>query len=163
MGLDQYAWTIAKELVGDIQVDYEVPKAFEKNEIAYWRKFNHLHGWMEKLYRAKGGTDEVFNLTIARFMAQGKDIASYVTAHNKSKLVNLVMEQTLIPSNVRLENEDLDNLEQDLINNKLEYTPGFFFGGSEIYPQEIENTNKFISDAREAIKDNMAVFYDSWW
>ena len=34
-----------------------------------------------------------------------KDIASYVTAYNKSKLVNLIMEQTLIPSYVL--NQDL--------------------------------------------------------
>jgi ABC-type glycerol-3-phosphate transport system substrate-binding protein len=37
---------------------------------------------------------------MARFAAQGvssKDIASYVTAYNKSKLVNLIMEQTLVP------------------------------------------------------------------
>ena len=30
-------------------------------EIAYWRKHPNLHGWMEKLYRAKGGTEEQFN------------------------------------------------------------------------------------------------------
>ena len=45
---------------------------------------------------------------IARFSAQGvhpKDIASYVTAYNKSKLVNLIFEQTLIPSYVL--NQDL--------------------------------------------------------
>jgi hypothetical protein len=45
---------------------------------------------------------------IARFTAQGvtsKDIASYVTAYNKSKLVNLIFEQTLIPSYVL--NQDL--------------------------------------------------------
>lgn len=44
----------------------------------------------------------------ARFIAQGitaKDIASYVTAYNKSKLVNLIFEQTLIPSYVL--NQDL--------------------------------------------------------
>lgn len=43
-----------------------------------------------------------------RFIAQGvaaKDIASYVTAYNKSKLVNLIMEQTLVPSYVL--NQDL--------------------------------------------------------
>ena len=43
-----------------------------------------------------------------RFIAQGvasKDIASYVTAYNKNKLVNLIMEQTLIPSYVL--NQDL--------------------------------------------------------
>ena len=40
---------------------------------------------------------------IQRFAAQGvasKDVASYVTAYNKSKLVNLIMEQTMIPSYV---------------------------------------------------------------
>jgi hypothetical protein len=43
-----------------------------------------------------------------RFVQQGvaaKDIASYVTAYNKSKLVNLIYEQTLIPSYVL--NQDL--------------------------------------------------------
>lgn len=43
-----------------------------------------------------------------RFTAQGvssKDIASYVTAYNKSKLVNLIFEQTLVPSYVL--NQDL--------------------------------------------------------
>ena len=43
-----------------------------------------------------------------RFVAQGvaaKDIASYVTAYNKSKLVNLIFEQTLIPSHIL--NQDL--------------------------------------------------------
>jgi len=43
-----------------------------------------------------------------RFIAQGvtpKDIASYVTAYNKSKLVNLIFEQTLVPHYVL--NQDL--------------------------------------------------------
>lgn len=43
-----------------------------------------------------------------RFINQGvnsKDIASYVTAYNKSKLVNLIFEQTMIPSYVL--NQDL--------------------------------------------------------
>ena len=45
---------------------------------------------------------------LAKWNAQGmasKDIASYVTAYNKSKLVNLIMEQTLVPSWVL--NQDL--------------------------------------------------------
>lgn len=44
----------------------------------------------------------------ANFVAAGvtaKDIASYVTAYNKGKLVNLIFEQTLIPSYVL--NQDL--------------------------------------------------------
>jgi hypothetical protein len=58
----------------------------------------------------------------ARFVAQGvaaKDIASYVTAYNKSKLVNLIFEQTLIPSYVL--NQDLYqkalNVQADLMMN----------------------------------------------
>jgi len=45
---------------------------------------------------------------MVRFNAEGvegKDIASYVTAYNKSKLVNLIFEQTLIPAHVL--NQDL--------------------------------------------------------
>ena len=58
----------------------------------------------------------------ARFVANGvqaKDIASYVTAYNKSKLVNLIFEQTLIPSYVL--NQDLYqkalNVQADLMVN----------------------------------------------
>lgn len=58
----------------------------------------------------------------ARFVAQGvvaKDIASYVTAYNKGKLVNLIFEQTLIPSYVL--NQDLYqkalNVQADLMVN----------------------------------------------
>ena len=53
-----------------------------------------------------------------RFVNQGvqpKDIASYVTAYNKSKLVNLIMEQTLIPAWVL--NQDLY---QKAINKQAE-------------------------------------------
>ena len=45
---------------------------------------------------------------IQRWQAQGlapKDMASYITAYNKSKLVNLILEQTLIPTWVL--NQDL--------------------------------------------------------
>lgn len=59
---------------------------------------------------------------IQRFAAQNvasKDIASYVTAYNKSKLVNLIFEQTLIPAYVL--NQDLYqkalNVQADLMIN----------------------------------------------
>jgi glucan phosphorylase len=51
---------------------------------------------------------KTFPEKIDRFTNEGvsaKDIASYVTAYNKSKLVNLIFEQTLIPSYVL--NQDL--------------------------------------------------------
>lgn len=46
MGLDMYAYTATK---ADPDCDTE-------REIAYWRKHPNLHGWMERLYRDKGGT-----------------------------------------------------------------------------------------------------------
>lgn len=46
---------------------------FINSNFAYWRKFNHLHGWMESLYRAKGGTDEQFNCNNVRLGADDID------------------------------------------------------------------------------------------
>lgn len=55
MGLDQYAFIVYP--VSEHEVIEE-----DKNheDIAYWRKHNRLQGWMENLYRIKGGT-ETFN------------------------------------------------------------------------------------------------------
>ncbi|MFZ9834249.1 MAG: phosphoglycerate kinase [Ilumatobacteraceae bacterium] len=59
MGLDQYAFARKGEprIVGEYNsVEYD-----ESNEIAYWRKHPNLQGWMEDLYREKGGDAESFN------------------------------------------------------------------------------------------------------
>lgn len=40
--------------------DYGDPLV-DSEEIAYWRKHPDLHGWMEQLYRRKGGTEDSFN------------------------------------------------------------------------------------------------------
>lgn len=42
------------------------------SEFAYWRKFNHLHGWMDLLYAKKSGTKE-FNCTTVRLMPADLD------------------------------------------------------------------------------------------
>lgn len=128
-----YAYTMRAEFVGDRQTDVmpttdEEREQAELTEIAYWRKFNHLHGWMENLYREKGGQEEIFNCRT-----------------------------------VRLELEDLARLEQALKNDELKHTPGFFFGGEEIYAEDIKATNAFIATARDAIQNGLTVFYDSWW
>lgn len=170
MGLDMYAYKIKKDLVGDKQVDVplsriaeeavgythptlEQEEAFteeeheqevfkwkqaqkkieEKNlldpDFWYWRKFNHLHGWMKRLYQTKGGVDEDFNC-----------------------------------SSVRLSLDDLEQLEKDIKDNKLVPEEGFFFGGPEIYPGDIEQTHKFIEKATAVLKDGThAIFYTSWW
>ena len=132
MGLDMYGYTMRAEFVGDRQTDVNVREEEQEQaqltHFAYWRKFNHLHGWMEDLYREKGGIKESFNCCT-----------------------------------VRLELEDLARLEADLEGGNLEHTPGFFFGGEEIDPHDIEETKAFIEKSRTAISEGLAVFYDSWW
>lgn len=53
MGLDMHAM-VTKENIQS-KTDFEVE---ECQQIHYWRKHPNLHGWMEALYRAKGGTQE---------------------------------------------------------------------------------------------------------
>jgi hypothetical protein len=58
MGLDMYAYVTTAAL--NQAVDFPEPEDCE--ELHYWRKHPNLHGWMEKLYRAKQGSNEDFNL-----------------------------------------------------------------------------------------------------
>lgn len=73
MGLDMYAYkTKAKftkdtDFTGEIYgktedggIDYE-NQVVATEDLAYWRKHPNLHGWMEELYRKKGGTEKSFN------------------------------------------------------------------------------------------------------
>lgn len=64
---------------------------------------------------------------------------------------------------VRLVEEDLDALEQDLIANKLPHTTGFFFGDNPPDEETLNDDLLFIAKAREAIKEGKLVYYDSWW
>jgi hypothetical protein len=54
MGLDQYARATRNH--PNAPVDFEVGD--DDEEFHYWRKHPDLHGWMEGLYREKGGTRE---------------------------------------------------------------------------------------------------------
>lgn len=71
MGLDMYAFTVSAADAGDNVVDLKRyddndNELFPKEELYYWRKFNALHGWMEDLYREKGGTGKDFNCNTVR-------------------------------------------------------------------------------------------------
>ena len=57
MGLDQYA----EARRGEPTTDEDGYTYYEDSmELAYWRKHPNLQGWMEELYREKGG-EELFN------------------------------------------------------------------------------------------------------
>jgi hypothetical protein len=93
MGLDQYAYRIKAGILNDNdQIDLCSNLFHDGNPLpgvdtkfAYWRKFNALHGWMEQLYRSKGGTKE-FNCTTVRLIPD--DIA---------RLESMALAKALVP------------------------------------------------------------------
>lgn len=135
MGLDMYAWSVLNaDIPADMQVDptEELLELWYEDggmqEIWYWRKHHDLHGWMESLYREKGGKRPDFNLAY-----------------------------------VRLTEEDLKRLEDDLLKDKLPPTKGFFFGNNPPNAESIEDDKRFLQRAREELSHGHAVFYSSWW
>jgi hypothetical protein len=129
MGLDQYASRRLPEEDSDGNV-----------EIAYWRKHNRLHGWMEQLWEDRGRPYE----------------GSLDDVEDRS--FNCIeLEITL---------DDLEQLEVDINNKLLPETGGFFFGNDsyENYQQYHEERDlNFIMEAREAITNGQKVYYDSSW
>lgn len=58
---------------------------------------------------------------------------------------------------------DLTELERVLDEGALKPRDGFFFGRQEIDPRDVDDTRRFITEARGAIAAGDIVFYDSWW
>ena len=121
---DKVKKSVNQELIDQINTtlsDPDMYEAYRDNLLSYTRVMSdgrfkvtdYINAVKYVSHKLMGCTNiEAYSKTfpdkIARFTAQGvapKDIASYVTAYNKSKLVNLIMEQTLIPSYVL--NQDL--------------------------------------------------------
>lgn len=62
MGLDMYAYRAKQEhALGDFEIAKDENDYSHVEEFHYWRKHHDLHGWMERLYRSKGGPKEYFN------------------------------------------------------------------------------------------------------
>jgi len=70
MGLDMYAY--ATEETPLAAVDFSEPQKMQ--ELHYWRKHPNLHGWMEALYKAKGGSNPDFNLDPVTLTAADLDV-----------------------------------------------------------------------------------------
>jgi hypothetical protein len=117
------------------QFSYCIDNNGEKEEIAYWRKHPNLQGWMERLWESKGRPGD----------------------RNEDDILG---DFNCIP--VELTKEDLNDLENDITNNHLPSTAGFFFGNdSDTYYRN--NDLEFIRKAREALDSGLTVVYDSWW
>lgn len=109
--------SVNQELVDKINRTLNDPEMYEtyrENLLSYTKVMNEgkfkLSNYIDAVkyvsHKLMGKTNfDAFSATfpdkIQRWTQQGvasKDMASYVTAYNKSKLVNLIMEQTIIPS-----------------------------------------------------------------
>lgn len=123
--------TVSQQLIDQVNKTLSEPEMYEQyrdNLLSYgkvmkdgrWTVQEYLSAVKYVSHKLMGATNiEAYSKTfpekIVRFTAQNvqsKDIASYVTAYNKSKLVNQLMEQTMIP--VHVLNQDLH---QKAINN----------------------------------------------
>ena len=121
---DKVKKSVNQELIDQINTTLSEPELFEAyrdNLISYTKVMadgrfkvqEYINAVRYVSHKLMGCTNiEAYTKTFpdkyTRFVATGvqaKDIASYVTAYNKSKLVNLIFEQTLIPSYVL--NQDL--------------------------------------------------------
>lgn len=121
---DKVKKSVNQELIDSVNntlADPEMFEAYRDNLLSYTRVMadgrfkvpNYVDAVRYVSHKLMGCSNieaytKAFPDKYARFVAQGvvaKDIASYVTAYNKSKLVNLIFEQTLIPSYVL--NQDL--------------------------------------------------------
>lgn len=121
---DKVKRSINQELIDQINTTLAEPELYEayrENLLSYTKVMadgrfkvdSYIYAVKYVSHKLMGCTNiEAYTKTFPekydRFVQQGvlaKDIASYVTAYNKSKLVNLIFEQTLIPSYVL--NQDL--------------------------------------------------------
>ena len=135
---DKVKKSVNQELIDSINnvlIDPEMLESYRDNLVSYTKVMadgrfkvpEYVNAVRYVSHKLMGCTNiEAYTKTFpdkyARFVANGvqaKDIASYVTAYNKSKLVNLIFEQTLIPSYVL--NQDMYqralNVQADLMVN----------------------------------------------
>ena len=104
-------------------------------EFFYWRKHNALHGWMENLYNGRK-LEEGINISSEDFNGVA----------------------------VKLEEKDLDKLEQDVMTFNLPQTVGFFFGADSVGDEDQKaQTLEFLKKARKALAEGYEVEYNSWW
>ena len=86
MGLDMYAYVAARagqqnEYYEGAEWDAELkesvnPKVTKPRELAYWRKHPNLHGWMNRLWEAKGGSGD-FNGDELELTAEDLDMLEH--------------------------------------------------------------------------------------
>lgn len=84
MGLDMFAWRVkAEDAIGDFEIARNEEDSAKVEEIFYWRKHHDLHGWMESLYRIKGGTKKSFNCVPVRLTMNDLQLLESAVLENR--------------------------------------------------------------------------------
>ncbi|MEW5704410.1 MAG: phosphoglycerate kinase [Pseudomonadota bacterium] len=68
MGLDMYAYATNEQPASPVDFSTD-----DYARLHYWRKHPNLHGWMENLYREKGGAAECFNCVSVELASEDLD------------------------------------------------------------------------------------------
>ena len=149
MGLDQFAYAVVRtpSEAGPSSFSPEDITAADVTEglLASWRKHNRLHGWMENLWESRGRPN---------WDGEEKPLGDF----------------NCIP--LELTWTDIEQLEAHVLNKELPETVGFFFGEDSFTEEDPTAQNSyyyrnddliFIANARKALQEGKAVFYDSWW
>ena len=122
MGLDQYAYRREADEDEDGNIT-----------IAEWRKHNRLHGWMENLYRDKGGDGGWNSFNCVELELTESDIEQ-LEAHITDK----ALPET---EGFFFGGDSYEEYEEYHKNTDLE----------------------FIKEAYEALAEGKKVYYNSWW
>ena len=122
VGLDQYAYRREADEDADGNVT-----------IAEWRKHNRLHGWMEELYRDKGGDETGNSFNCVEVELTESDIEQ-LEAHVTDKVLP--------------ETEGF-------------FFGGDSYEEYEEYHKQADLD--FIKEAYEALSEGKKVYYNSWW
>jgi len=123
MGLDMYAY----------QRDPSAPADAEPTQLAYWRKHNALHGWMERLWiekgRPSGSGQTSFNC-----------VPLELTGADLDRLEAAINARALEPTE-----------------------GFFFGSSNYDVGEYAEEDLAFVAQARAALSQGLRVYYDSWW
>jgi hypothetical protein len=135
---------------GEIRKDIKPERiCYIVEQIAYWRKFNALHGWF--VQNCAGGTDECQDINVSE--EHLKELLD--TLKKVHKLTSTSKKVTKVLQDWNGKDYEVEVYEnEDKIKELLEPTQGFFFGGYEIdeyYAEEVKSTIKILKDL---IKDN---------
>lgn len=88
MGLDMYAYAFKESQdLKDVDQNLDALEAIKSesddtfgDEFFYWRKNHDLHGWMEQLYRRKGGTADFNCVSVRLYKTDLMDLKAAIIA-----------------------------------------------------------------------------------